>query len=66
MLAVDFERFNNQKRTFLSYFHRPHGYVNRSDIINLLSDAELNTIDSGPVGIRDLQFVLAQAPDGRC
>lgn len=66
MLAVDFERCSNQKRTFLSYFHRPHGYVNRSDIINLLSDAELNTIDSGPVGIRDLQFVLAQAPDGRC
>ena len=62
MLAVDFEGFSNQKRTFLSHFHRPHGHVSRKDIIALLSEAGLNPVESGPVGIRDLQFVLAQAP----
>lgn len=62
VLAVDFEGFSNQKRTFLSHFHRPHGHVSRSDIIALFSEAGLEAIDSGPVGIRDLQFVLAQAP----
>ena len=62
VLVVDFEGFSNQKRTFLSHFHRPHGHVSRSDIINLLSKAGLNPIESGPIGIRDLQFVLATAP----
>ena len=65
MLAVDFEGFSKQKRTFLSHFHRPHGYVSRSDIIALLSEVGLNTIESGAVGIRDLQFVLAEPPVAR-
>lgn len=59
VLAVDFEGFSDQKRTFLSHFHRPHGHVRVSDILALLNEAGLNTIESGPVGIRDLQFVLA-------
>lgn len=62
VLAVDFEGFSDQKRSFLSHFHRPHGHVRVSDIIALLSEAGLNTIESGPIGIRDLQFVLATAP----
>lgn len=62
VLAVDFEGFSNQKRTFLSHFHRPHGHVRRSDIIALLSEVGLNAIESGPVGVRDLQFVLAANP----
>ena len=66
VLAVDFEGFSNQKRTFLSHFHRPHGHVSRSDIIALFSGAGLEAIDSGPVGVRDLQFVLAQAPPAHC
>ncbi len=61
-LVVDFEGFSDQKRTFLSHFHRPHGHVSARDINTLLSEAGLKTIDSGPVGIRDLQFVLAAAP----
>lgn len=65
VLAVDFEGFSNHKRTFLSHFHRPHGHVSRNDIIALLSEAGLITIDSGSVGVRDLQFVLAQAPAAR-
>ena len=62
VLAVDFEGFSNQKRTFLSHFHRPHGHVRRSDIIALLNEAGFETIESGPVGVRDLQFVLAANP----
>ena len=62
VLAVDFEGFSNQKRTFLSHFHRPHGHVRRSDIIALLNEAGFETIESGPVGVRDLQFVLATNP----
>ena len=62
VLAVDFEGFSNEKRTFLSHFHRPHGHVRRSDIIALLNEAGFETIESGPVGVRDLQFVLATNP----
>jgi len=62
VLVVDFEGFSDQKRSILSDFHRPHGHVRAQDIVALLADAGLKTIESGPVGIRDLQFVLAGAP----
>jgi len=62
VLVVDFEGFSDQKRTILSHFHRPHGHVRGQDIVELLAQAGLKTIESGPVGIRDLQFVLATAP----
>jgi SAM-dependent methyltransferase len=58
VLVVDFEGMSD-RRTFLSHFHRPHSHVNRNDIITLLSEAGLHPMESGPVGIRDLQFVLA-------
>lgn len=60
VLAVDFEGFTDQKRSFLSHFHRPHGHVRVSDIVALLGEAGLKTVENGPVGIRDLQFVLAK------
>lgn len=60
VLIIDFEGFSEQKRTLLSHFHRPHGHVRVQDIIALLTEAGLTTIESGPVGIRDLQFVLAK------
>jgi len=59
VLIVDFEGFSDQKRSILSHFHRPHGHVRAQDIVALLAEAGLMTIESGPVGIRDLQFVLA-------
>jgi len=61
VLAVDFQGMDEQKRSFLSHFHRPHGHVSVRDIIALLSEAGLTSIESGSVGIRDLQFVLATA-----
>lgn len=60
ILAVDFEGFSDQKRSLLSHFHRPHGHVGVRDIEKLLNEAGLTPIESGPLGIRDLQFVLAQ------
>ena len=61
LLAVDFARPAEGKRGFLDHFHH-HGYVNLRDIDVLLSDAGLNTVESGGLGIGDLQFVLAVAP----
>jgi len=60
VLAVDFEGFSDQKRSLISHFHRPHGHVRVQDIVGLLTQAGLSAVESGPVGIRDLQFVLAQ------
>ena len=60
VLAVDFEGFSEQKRSFLSHFHRPHGHVREQDIVALFTEAGLKTVESGPVGMRDLHFVLAE------
>lgn len=60
VLAVDFEGFSDQKRSLLSHFHRPHGHVRAQDIVALLGEVGLTTVESGPVGIRDLHFVLAK------
>jgi|SRR5579864_343026 len=62
VLVVDFEGFPDRRRTILSHFHRPHGQVSAREISALLSEAGLKIIESGPVGILDLQFVLATAP----
>jgi hypothetical protein len=43
----------------LAHFHR-HGHVAIEDMMAVLADAGLHIIRSGAVGIRDLQFVLAQ------
>jgi ubiquinone/menaquinone biosynthesis C-methylase UbiE len=47
-----------EKRGLLAHFHR-HGHVALSDLIQLLSASGLNVIESGTVGIRGLQFVIA-------
>jgi ubiquinone/menaquinone biosynthesis C-methylase UbiE len=60
VLAVD---FGGEKRSFLTHFHR-HGHVNLRDIIGVLNQAGLNTLESGAVGISDLHFALATTPSG--
>ena len=60
VLAVDFEGFSEQKRSLLSHFHRPHGHVALKDIERLLGNAGLMPMESGALGIRDMQFVLAR------
>lgn len=59
VLVVDFAEPPREKSGLLSHFHQRHGHVNLRDIIAVLSEADLNIIESGAVGIRDLQFVLA-------
>lgn len=58
VLAVDFGGRTNGKKGLLDLFHH-HGYINLRDLNALVSEAGLNSIESGAVGIGDLQFVLA-------
>ncbi len=57
VLVVDFG-VPQRKAGFLAHFHR-HGHVDPREIITLLDEAGLCSVESGPVGISSLQFVLA-------
>jgi ubiquinone/menaquinone biosynthesis C-methylase UbiE len=59
VLAIDFGGTARNRKSFIDHFHRRHGHVEFKEIIALLSDAGLNITDSGAVGMRDLEFVLA-------
>lgn len=61
VLAVDFARPAEGKKGLLDHFHH-HGYVNLDDMVALLTEVGLKTVESGAVGIGDLYFVLATAP----
>ena len=63
VLALDFARPAKGKKGLLGHFHH-HGYLNFQDLGALLTEAGLNTVQSGAVGIGDLHFVLASAPIG--
>jgi len=63
ILAIDFGGPTPKGRGFFSQLHR-HGQINLRDLIALLTDAGLNPVESGAVGISDLQFVLATVPAG--
>jgi len=63
VLAVDFGQPAEGKRGLLDHFHH-HGYLNLADLVTLLTEAGLGIVESGAVGIGDLQFVLAAAPGG--
>jgi SAM-dependent methyltransferase len=62
VLVVDFGSNTAKKKSLLDHIHRRHGYVALSDILALLGEAGLKIVESGPVGVRDLNFVLAAAP----
>lgn len=57
-LAVDFATPARARKGLLARFHR-HGHMALRDIVALLSEAGLRVAESGPVGVSDLQFVLA-------
>ncbi len=63
VLAVDFGVAAREKRNLLAHFHR-HGHVKLSELIAVLEEVGLKSVESGAVGIGDLQFVLAAAPGG--
>jgi ubiquinone/menaquinone biosynthesis C-methylase UbiE len=58
VVAVDFGRA--KRRGLLAHFHR-HGHVEVEDIVNLFADAGLTPTRTGPVGMNDLNFVVAEA-----
>ena len=61
VLAVDFGTSPRQKRGIVAHFHR-HGHISLAEIVTILSEAGMSIVESGAVGISDLQFVLATAP----
>jgi ubiquinone/menaquinone biosynthesis C-methylase UbiE len=58
VVAVDFGRA--KRRGLLAHFHR-HGHVEVEDIVNLFVAAGLTPTRTGPVGMNDLNFVVAEA-----
>jgi hypothetical protein len=56
-LVVDFAHAQD-KSGVLAHFHR-HGHVDPRQILSLLEDEGLRSVESGPVGISSLQYVLA-------
>ena len=61
VLIVDFGTGEHGTKSLIGHFHR-HGHVELSDIVELLTGAGLGIVESGPVGIRSLNFALAAAP----
>jgi ubiquinone/menaquinone biosynthesis C-methylase UbiE len=62
VLAIDFGGTARKDKSLLDHFHRRHGHVELKGIIGPLREAGLKVIESGPVGMRDLQLALATAP----
>jgi ubiquinone/menaquinone biosynthesis C-methylase UbiE len=60
LLAVDFAGASRAGRGPLAHFHR-HGHVEPRALVDLVSGAGLRVVESGALGIWDLQFVLAEA-----
>lgn len=58
VLAVDFDAPSSASRSLLKHFH-PHSHVAPDELVALIRDAGLRMIESGPLGFRNLQFVLA-------
>jgi ubiquinone/menaquinone biosynthesis C-methylase UbiE len=58
VVAVDFGRA--KRRGLLAHFHR-HGHVEVEDIVKLFVDAGLRPTRTGPLGMNDLNYVVAEA-----
>jgi ubiquinone/menaquinone biosynthesis C-methylase UbiE len=61
VLAVDFAEPERKGGGLLAHFRPRHGYVKLPEMIALFRDAGLSVTESGAVGLRNLQFVLATA-----
>ncbi len=57
VLIVDFAHAQ-EKTGLLAHVHR-HGHVDPRQIVSLLEDGGVRSIESGPVGVSSLQYVLA-------
>ena len=63
VLAVDFGERTQKSTGPLGRFHR-HGGVSAREIVGLLSEAGFQSVESGLVGTRGLQFGFAKAASG--
>jgi len=61
VLVVDFVS-SGKKNGLVGLMHRRHGSVKLDDIIQVLRQGGLNIVESGAVRMKDVQFVLASAP----
>jgi len=61
VLAVDFAASARERKGLLARLHR-HGHLTLRDIVELLGEAGLRVVESGAVGVSDLQFAVATAP----
>lgn len=62
VLVADFTVTSQQRRGLLAHLHR-HGRAEPTGVAEVLNQAGLRQLKSGPVGMRDIHFVLAAAPD---
>ena len=60
VLAVDFGAPTGDRQTLVERFHR-HGRVDVGEIVRLLAEAGFEIVESGAIGMRNLNFVLATA-----
>jgi len=58
VLVVDFGKAQ-ARHGLIAHFHR-HGHVAVEDVESVLTDAGFTTVRTGPVGLHDLQFVVAK------
>ena len=62
VLAIDFGGSGKDRHGFLDHIHHRHGHVELNDMVALFKDAGLTIAESGLVGMRDLQYLVATAP----
>lgn len=58
ILLVDFPSVESTRKGLLAHLHR-HGHTRPNDILAVFANAGLVPIETGSVGLQDLQFVLA-------
>jgi ubiquinone/menaquinone biosynthesis C-methylase UbiE len=61
VVAVDFEDPAQSGRRFSVHFHR-HGHVKFSDLKSMLNEAGFPTVETGPLGTRNLHYAKAGLP----
>lgn len=60
LLVVDFGKSPAGRKGLIEHFHR-HGRLDVREIVAILTDVGFAIVESGAVGVRDLNFVLATA-----
>jgi len=59
-LIVDFG-VSGKKKGLMAHLHKRHGSVKIQDVVTLLREIGLDVVESGEVGIKSVNFVLAMA-----